>query len=49
LIQELIREGVHGVTRYEPTMDKVMRLHSVTSTLEHGFVYLPDEADWLAA
>lgn len=49
LIQELIREGVHGVARYEPTMDKVMRLHSVTTTIENGFVYLPTEADWLAA
>ena len=48
LIQELIREGVHAVKRYEPTMDKVMRLHSITSTIENGFVYLPTEADWLA-
>jgi predicted phage terminase large subunit-like protein len=48
LIQELIREGVYGVTRYEPTMEKQMRLHSVTSTIENGFVYLPTEADWLA-
>jgi hypothetical protein len=24
-----------------------MRLHSVTSTIEDGFVYLPDKADWL--
>jgi predicted phage terminase large subunit-like protein len=49
LIQELIRDGVYGVTRYEPTMDKVMRLHSITSTIENGFVYLPTESDWLAA
>jgi predicted phage terminase large subunit-like protein len=49
LIQELIREGVHGVTRYEPTMDKIMRLYSVTSTIENGFVFLPTEAEWLAA
>jgi predicted phage terminase large subunit-like protein len=49
LIQELIREGIYGVTRYEPTMDKVMRLHSVTNTIENGFVYLPTEAAWLAA
>ncbi len=49
LIQELIREGVSRVTRYDPTMDKVMRLHSVSSTIENGFVYLPTEADWLAA
>jgi predicted phage terminase large subunit-like protein len=47
LIQELIREGVHGVTRYGPTMDKTMRLYSVTSTIENGFVFLPKEADWL--
>jgi hypothetical protein len=30
-------------------MDKTMRLHSVTSTIENGFVYLPSEAHWLAA
>ena len=48
LIQELIRDSVYGVTRYEPTMDKVMRLHSVTNTIENGLVYLPAEADWLA-
>ena len=46
--QELIREGVYGVTRYEPTMDKIMRLNSVTSTIENGFVHLPDKAAWLA-
>jgi predicted phage terminase large subunit-like protein len=47
LIQELIRDGLYGITRYEPTMDKIMRLHSVTSTIENGFVYLPTEASWL--
>ena len=49
LIQELIRDSVYRVTRYEPTMDKIMRLHSVTSTIENGAVYLPTEADWLPA
>ena len=49
LIQELIRDGVCGVTRYEPGgMDKTMRLHTVTSTIENGLVHLPTEADWLA-
>jgi predicted phage terminase large subunit-like protein len=48
LIQELIRDGVYGVTSYEPAMDKIMRLHSVTNTIENGFVLLPMEADWLA-
>jgi predicted phage terminase large subunit-like protein len=47
LIQELIHEGVHGVQRYEPTMDKIMRLHSVTNIIENGFVYLPEKAEWL--
>jgi len=28
-------------------MDKLMRMHSVTSTIANGFVYLPDEAEWL--
>jgi predicted phage terminase large subunit-like protein len=48
LIQELLREGLHAVTRYEPKMDKVMRLYSVTSTIANGFLYLPDKAEWLA-
>jgi predicted phage terminase large subunit-like protein len=48
LIQELLAEGTHQVKRYEPSMDKVMRMHSVTSTIENGFVHLPDDAPWLA-
>jgi hypothetical protein len=27
---------------------KIMRLHSVSSTIENGFVYLPEQAAWLA-
>lgn len=50
LIQDLIRDGVSHVTRYDPgTMDKIMRMHSVSSTIENGFVHLPTEADGLAA
>ena len=48
LIQELIREGLPAVKRYDPKMDKKMRLNSVTSTIENGFVYLPETAVWLA-
>jgi predicted phage terminase large subunit-like protein len=48
LIQELTRDGLYGVTRYEPTMEKIMRLNSITSAIENGFVYLPTESDWLA-
>jgi predicted phage terminase large subunit-like protein len=48
LIQELISDGEHAVKKYEPTMDKIMRMHSVTSAIENGFTHLPDKAPWLA-
>jgi len=48
LIQDLIADGVHGTTRYEPKIEKVMRMRSVTSTIENGFVHIPMQADWLA-
>ena len=48
LIQELQRERVHSITRYTPTLDKIMRMHSVTPTIENGLVYLPEKAEWLA-
>ncbi|MGA2103356.1 MAG: phage terminase large subunit [Candidatus Sulfotelmatobacter sp.] len=48
LIQDLIQDGMYGLTPYEPAgMDKIMRLNSVTSTIANGFVYLPTEAPWL--
>jgi predicted phage terminase large subunit-like protein len=47
LIQELVAEGIHAVTRYRPQADKVMRLHAQTATIENGFVHLPQEAPWL--
>jgi len=48
LIQELITDGCHGVTRYQPTIDKIMRLHSQTAMIENGFVHIPETAPWLA-
>jgi predicted phage terminase large subunit-like protein len=48
LIQELITEGCHGVTRYQPTGDKTMRLHAQTAIIENGFVHIPETAPWLA-
>ncbi len=48
LIQELVAEGLYSVTRYEPSGDKVMRLHAQTAMIENGFVHLPAEAPWLA-
>ena len=48
LIQELIEQGLHAVTRYQPQSDKIMRMHAQTAMIENGFVYLPKEAAWLA-
>ena len=42
LIQELITDGCYGVTRYQPTCDKIMRLHAQTALIENGFVYIPE-------
>jgi predicted phage terminase large subunit-like protein len=47
LIQEFVSEGMHVIKKYEPTMDKIMRMNSVTSTMENGFVHVPDKAAWL--
>jgi predicted phage terminase large subunit-like protein len=47
LIQELIADGCHGVTRYEPTCDKIMRMNAQTAILEN-FVHIPETAPWLA-
>jgi len=47
LIQELIADGFHRVTRYKPECDKIMRLHAQTALIENGFVYLPEAAPWL--
>src|SRR5437773_3631661 len=48
LIQELIADGCYGVARYQPTTDKVMRLHAQTTLIENGFVRIPENAPWLA-
>jgi len=48
LIQDLQADGVKATTRYEPKLEKVMRMHSVTSIIENGFVHIPDRAEWLA-
>ena len=48
LIQELVQQGLHAVTRYQPQLDKIMRMHAQTAMIENGFVHLPKEAGWLA-
>ena len=47
LIQELAREGMHAIKKYEPKMEKIMRMYSGTTTIENGFVHIPDKAAWL--
>jgi predicted phage terminase large subunit-like protein len=47
LIQELIDDGCHGVMRYQPTCDKIMRLNAQTAMIENGFVHIPETAPWL--
>jgi predicted phage terminase large subunit-like protein len=47
LIQELITDGCYGVTPYQPTCDKIMRLNAQTAMIE-TFVYIPEAAPWLA-
>jgi Terminase RNaseH-like domain len=42
LIQELVAEGLHAVTRYRPQTDKVIRMHAQTAAIENG---LPPAAD----
>jgi phage terminase large subunit-like protein len=44
LIQELIGDGCYGVTRYQPTTDKIMRLHAQTAIIENGFVHVDDRS-----
>jgi predicted phage terminase large subunit-like protein len=48
LIQELIVDGCHAATSYEPECDKIMRLHAQTAVIEAGFVHIPEAAPWLA-
>ena len=48
LIQKLVAEGMHAVTRYQPQSGKIMRIHARAAMIENGFVHLPKEAAWLA-
>ena len=48
LCQELVHEGMHFIQKCQPKNDKIMRMHTVTSTIKNGFVYLPERAPWLA-
>ena len=47
-VEALRRCLAEGVTRYQPTTDKIMRLHAQTAMIENGFVQIPEDAPWLA-
>ena len=47
LIQDLIADRCHGVTRCKTTADKTMRMHAQTGVIENGFVHIPETASWL--
>jgi predicted phage terminase large subunit-like protein len=48
LIQELVKEGLRIVKAVKPEGDKIMRFNAQTATIENGFVFLPQQASWLA-
>ena len=48
LIQDLIADRCHGVTRCKTTGEKTMRMHAQTGVIENGFVHIPETAPWLA-
>jgi hypothetical protein len=48
LAQDLIREGMHSIVKCPCTLEKIVRMSTVTNTIENGFVYLPENAPWLA-
>ncbi len=48
LIQDLIGDGLSHVARFSPEGDKIMRLHAQSAVIENGFVFVPEEAPWLA-
>jgi phage terminase large subunit-like protein len=43
LIQQLSADGCHGVTRYQPDCEKIMRLHAQTAMIENGLVPYPGD------
>ena len=48
LIQELMADGCHSVTPYQPDCEKIMRMHAQTAIIENGLVHIPETAPWLA-
>ena len=48
LIQELMADGCHSVTPYQPDCEKIMRMHAQTAMIENRFVHIPETAPWLA-
>ena len=47
LIQELAAIGIYGVTPCTPTLEKAVRLHMLTGSMQTGRVRIPERALWL--
>jgi predicted phage terminase large subunit-like protein len=47
LLQDLKHDGLSMVTSHKVAGDKVLRMLAVTSTIENGFVHIPEKAEWL--
>jgi len=48
LIQELVAEGMYAIQKYQPSMDKVTRMNTVTSMIECGFVHVPEKEAYIS-
>ena len=47
LLQDLKHDGLSMVTSHKGAGDKVLRMYVVTSSIENGFVHIPEKAEWL--
>ena len=47
LLQDLKHDGFDRATAFKGEGDKVMRMFAVTSTIENGFVHVPETAEWV--
>ena len=47
LLQDLKNDGFDRATAFESIGDKEMRMFNVTSTIENGFVHIPETAEWV--
>jgi predicted phage terminase large subunit-like protein len=47
LLQDLKHDGFDRATAFKAEGDKVMRMFNVTTTIENGFVHIPETSEWV--